>query len=219
VPFTAAELAAGVHREQVGGLWEELGELQLAFLVRQGLQPSMRLLDLGCGSLRAGVRLVEYLAPGNYYGIDSRASLLAAGYDFELAARGLQPRLPPGNLLHDASFAVHRFGVRFHVAIAISLFTHLPETRVRSCLAALARVMEPAGVLYATFFACPPRHRSGEPLVHEPGGITTYDDRDPYHYRQRDLAACAEGLPWRAEPLGDWGHPRGQQMMRFAISG
>ena len=46
------------HREQVGGLWDEIGALQIDFLRAQGLRPGDTLLDVGCGCLRGGVHFV-----------------------------------------------------------------------------------------------------------------------------------------------------------------
>jgi len=45
-----------------------MGQWQLDFLVGQGLRPWHCLLDLACGSLRAGVRFIDYLEPGHYLG-------------------------------------------------------------------------------------------------------------------------------------------------------
>ena len=45
VELTDEEIRAGRHREFVGGLWSELGKLQLDFLRAQGLRPDHRLLD------------------------------------------------------------------------------------------------------------------------------------------------------------------------------
>jgi len=39
VPLSSEEIEQGKHRELVGGLWDEVGRLQLDFLVREGLQP------------------------------------------------------------------------------------------------------------------------------------------------------------------------------------
>ncbi len=50
--------------------WLALGEMQFAYLKEHGLRPEMRMLDIGCGNLRAGWRFIEYLDSGNYYGID-----------------------------------------------------------------------------------------------------------------------------------------------------
>ena len=40
------------HREFVGGHWDQIGELQFGFLIRQGLKPGHVFLDIACGSLR-----------------------------------------------------------------------------------------------------------------------------------------------------------------------
>lgn len=52
------------NRGSVGGLWEEMGQRQLEFLVEQGLGPCDDLLDVGCGSLRGGVHFIRYLEQG-----------------------------------------------------------------------------------------------------------------------------------------------------------
>jgi hypothetical protein len=54
-----ADVAAGQHRELIGGLGELMGDHQLQFLVDQGLKPEHRLLDIGCGSLRLGVKAID----------------------------------------------------------------------------------------------------------------------------------------------------------------
>lgn len=208
------EIEAGLHREQVGGMWEELGRLQRDFLTASGLTPATDLLDVGCGCLRGGLPLIELLEPGRYYGIDVNPSLLAAGRR-ELAAAGLSGRLPAENLLATGEFEAWRFGVPFALAIAQSVFTHLPANLIRRCLIELARAMAPGGRFFATFFECPDDEAAALAVTHQPGGITSYLDRDPYHYRFGDFVWLADALPWRVARLGDWGHPRGQKMLRF----
>ena len=46
------------HRAYVGGLWEALGSLQFKFMIDRGLEPQHVLLDVGCGTLRGGVRFI-----------------------------------------------------------------------------------------------------------------------------------------------------------------
>jgi SAM-dependent methyltransferase len=211
--LSAAEIAAGRHRELAGGLWDELGRLQFEYLRAEGLAPRHRLLDVGCGCLRGGVHFARYLEQGHYYGLDVNASLLAAGYEIELPAAGLAGRVPREHLLVTGRFEAWRFGVTFDFALAQSLFTHLPPAWIRTCLGELARVTAPGARFYATFFEAPPGPPQGS-LRHLPGEIVSYAERDPFHYRHSDLAACAEGLPWRLEHVGDWGHPRAQRMLR-----
>ncbi|MBK8598744.1 MAG: class I SAM-dependent methyltransferase [Holophagales bacterium] len=207
------------HREAVGGLWDEIGELQLRFLVSQGLEPGHRLLDVGCGSFRAGVRLLRYLEAGNYYGLDANAELIDAGLEHEVAPAGLTERMPRSNLLVTSEFEASRFGVLFDVALAQSVFTHLTANQIRRCLIELPRALKPGAVLYATFFECPDGHPEEQPLRHEPGGITTFMDHDPFHYREEDLRRLADGLPWEVTKLGPWEHPRDQRMLRLVRAG
>ena len=61
-------VSRGQHRDVIGGLWEELGQLQLDFMIREGLKPHHKLLDIGCGSLRGGIHYIRYLDVGNYVG-------------------------------------------------------------------------------------------------------------------------------------------------------
>ncbi|HEX8104639.1 MAG TPA: class I SAM-dependent methyltransferase [Solirubrobacteraceae bacterium] len=194
-------------------MWEAIGKLQIDFLRARGLTPDMRLLDVGCGCLRGGVHFVEYLEPGGYYGMDLWQELLDAGYDIELAEAGLQDRLPRENLIADGEFRAERFGVTFDAALAQSVFTHLPVNHIRLCLARLAPVMRPGGALYATIFPCERDADWFGPVKRAGGAITTWPDRDPYHYTYADMERAAAGLPWEVEAVGDWGHPRGQAMV------
>ena len=211
--LNADEIAEGDHRRMIGGMWGTLGPLQLQHLVADGLAPNMRLVDIGCGSLRGGVHFVDYLDAGNYFGLDLNASLLQAGYDVELAALGLQHKLPREQLVADDSFALSRFGVEFDVALAHSVFTHLPLNHIRRCLAEAAAVLRPGGRFYATFFERPSGHPLLEPYTHQPGGITTHLERNPYHYQPDELRWCARDLPFTVRSFGQWGHPRAQRMM------
>jgi SAM-dependent methyltransferase len=199
----------------VGELWEEMGQLQLDFLVREGLQPQHRLLDVGCGSLRGGVRFLEYLRPGNYHGIDANERMLAAAREVELPRYGLEDRDPHLVLRDDFDFST--FGTSFHMAIAQSVFTHLPWNSIQRCLAQIGPVLAPGGRLFATFFEDPDGSHRARPLGHEPGGVTTYPDRDPYHYELAVFEELGERLGLRVRYLGDWGHPRGQRMLEFSV--
>lgn len=208
----------GGHRDAVGGLWDTIGRHQLEFLVSRGLCPDHRLLDVGCGALRLGVHAVAYLNPCGYFGLDISPSLIHAGYWRELDDTG-RAKLPPGQLSANAEFDLAFVGAPVDMAIAQSLFTHLPLNHVRRCLAAVAATLKPGGVLYATAWVLP-----DDAPVHQPfawagtlngEGIVTSDIRDPYHHAWRDIRFAADGLPFEPMLLGEWGHPRGQPMLAF----
>lgn len=213
--FIASRVAAGQHRAVVGGMWEEIGRLQLDFMRAHGLQAGDRLIDLGCGSLRGGVRFVGYLDPGNYHGLDSNQSLLEAGYRVELSSAGLQDRLPRRNLFCNSEFVLPVEDGFFDAGIAQSLFSHLSFNSIRLCLETVAPKFRVGAKLFATYFELAPDQPASRDLVRDPGGVVTHGHMDPYHYRPGDLVQAAVGAPWRAFNLGQWGHPRAQSMMAF----
>jgi hypothetical protein len=209
----------GGHRALVGGMWDEIGQLQFNALVNDGLVPTDKLLDFGCGCLRGGVYFVDYLEPDNYYGIDISEELLNVGYEVELAGLNLQHKLPRENLLTNGDFDSKSFGVKFDAVLALSLFTHLPFNHIRLCLARLQVSVRSGAKFYATVFTPPVGGDWTEPVSHTPGGITTYPDRNPYHYTWNDLEYCCRGLSWRLEQLKEWNHPRDQWLAIFVRTG
>jgi SAM-dependent methyltransferase len=200
-------------RGAVGGLWGEMGELQLQFLVSQGLRRDHRFLDVGCGSFRAGVHLVRYLEAGKYNGIDAQQWLLDAGLEHEIGRHGLADRAPRVLCRDDFDFSA--FGTPFDYAIAQSVFTHVPWNTILRCLHNVRRVLTPEGQFFATFFEDPDGTHLTTPLAHQPGGVTTYTDKDPFHYQFDVFVELAARTRLEATYVGDWNHPRGQKMMRF----
>lgn len=208
--LSPTQIAAGGHRRRVGGRWDEIGKLQLDYLRSQGLEPQHKLLDVACGALRAGVHFVDYLDPGNYYGIDINQSLLDAGYDLELT-EPLQRKLPRENLRRVDRFECD-FGVKFDVAMAQSLFTHVPLNQVRLCMWRVAQQMRPGGRFFLTFNVA----RPGFPLdgVMKPNSKSPkYGERNIYWYYRSDMRWAASFAPWDFKFVGEWGHPRGQRMI------
>lgn len=191
------------HREYVGGLWDEVGRLQLRFLRGRGLRRDHRLLDIGCGALRGGVHLVRYLDAGRYTGVDKEPELLRIGAEQELGAALMAAKRPM--LLALADFEFDRLPARPDIAWAHSLFTHLPMGHIRRCLANLRPVMARAGVLYATFGECDePKDNPPEPHDHR-----------LFEYTRAEMVEAGRATRWRVEHLGKWGHPRGHRMLKF----
>jgi SAM-dependent methyltransferase len=208
-PLPEAAIRRGRHRTRVGGQWDELGELQLEFMIAQGLRPEHRLLDVGCGALRAGIRFVDYLDPGGYYGIDINQTLLDAGFEHELPD-DLRSKLPRDHLLATERFDCD-FGVQFDFAIAQSVFTHISLNQIRLCLFRLADVMPPGARFLASYFEAPRSHPLDEPRAR--GRLWT--ERNAFFYYRDDLRFAAERAPWELRYIGAWGHPRHQRMMEF----
>jgi ubiquinone/menaquinone biosynthesis C-methylase UbiE len=211
--LTPEEIAAGEHRNFVGGLWHEIGALQFEFLLRQGLLPFHKLVDIGCGALRCGVPIIRYLEEGNYYGLDINASLIEAG-KCELTKGGLTAKCP--KLLVNDKFEIDRFGVSFDFAIAQSVFTHLDMNLIVRCLVETRKILTSGSKFFCTFFLAPwPGHIA--PIEHQPGGVITNYDRDPFHYSVREMEWLAETAGFSAKLIGQWGHPRNLQMLQLSI--
>jgi SAM-dependent methyltransferase len=222
IQLSAEELAHQQHRELVGGLWNDLGQLQFDFMrERGGLLPEMRMLDLGCGCFRGGIHFLRYLQAGNYYGIDVNQSLVEAGFTVELPHAGLASVLDRDHIRVTDNFDAAPFGVRFDRILAVSVWTHLPLNHIQRCLSAVSRVLAPDGVFFSSIFFCPPEKDLLAPVTHQPGGIVSYRDQDPYHSRLDDFDFLIHQarMPLRMEWIGDWEHPRNQQMLAFYHTG
>ena len=201
------------HREAVGGMWDEMGRFQLDFLQREGLEPEHTLLDVGCGSLRAGVHFIDFLGAGNYAGIDQEQPLLDAGRDIELGAAKFVAKRPQLVCMND--FSLGSLGRTFDFAIAQSVFSHLEDNLIRRCLIGVEAALSPGGRCYATFFENDRGPRYVGPIDRMGGEFQSHFDRDPFHYSVRQFEQMVEDLSLPLRYIGDWGHPREQRMLCF----
>jgi len=123
---TREEIHESGYRRFVGGAgdyWELIGQLQFRFLVDHGLAPSETFVDVGCGALRGGVKLIRYLAPDRYLGIDKHIELIIYGVANELGIDQYREKRP--RFVVSEGFEFHRFDAKPAFGIAQSLFTHL----------------------------------------------------------------------------------------------
>lgn len=200
------------HRAYIGGLWEEIGELQLTFLKRHGLQPQHKLLDIGCGSLRGGIKFIEYLQPLHYFGMDINPHLIARGRELELNKLQKQ-KINDTSFTSNANFSVDFAVDSFDYGIAFSLFTHLPPERIEECLKKL-RPKFRTGTFFATFFEVPSQDYQHH--ITQKMGITTKPNEDPYHYTLSMIEELANKTDWSLNWIGDFNHPRNQKMAAFS---
>ena len=194
------------HRGYVGGMWEEIGRVQLDFMVRQGLKPQDILVDVGCGSLRGGRLFIAYLDPEHYLGIDHHTWLIKAGLKHEVPKRLREEKRP--QFVTSDRFEFHKFGKRPNYGIAQSLFSHLTKDDILLCLANLRAEMQAGGRFYATFV---PKGFLPEDYVNPKHS----EDRQAFHYDVEEILGIGREAGWQPRYIGDWGHPRGQQMLEF----
>lgn len=129
------------------GQWEEHRRFQLAFLQQQGLRPTHKLLEIGCGPLTGGVPIIEYLDPGKYVGIDIRNSALDLAWG-EVAAAGLSGRNP--RLICSSSFGSTELAdQKFDFVLSFSVLYHLSDEILREYFLAVADRLQPDGKCFA----------------------------------------------------------------------
>jgi SAM-dependent methyltransferase len=202
-PQGAEGVALRGHRGYVGGLWEEMGELQFQFLLSRGLQPEHYLLDIACGSLRLGVKAIPYLQVGHYLGVEKESTLIEAGLQQELSAELVRTKCP--QIVQSDSFAFDQLGQQVDMALAQSLFTHLPPVWIEQCLRNLRPWLQADGTFYATFFEVEQPRRNPD-VPHDHGYFA---------YTKAEMASFGSAHGYSSHYIGDWSHPRGQVMMAY----
>jgi SAM-dependent methyltransferase len=206
------------HRRTIGYVeeWDEHGEAQLDYLTGQGLKPHHHLLDIGCGPLRGGVHFIRYLETGRYVGVDKNAAVLDAARDVELERYGLRER--EASLVAMENFDFPSLGRTFDFAWAQSVFTHLVFNSIIRCVMNVEKVLADGGRFYATFYENEQGKFNLDP-IRQSERVTSYFDRDPYHYDLAAFESICDGTRMTVRYLGGWNNPRNQKMLVFRKAG
>lgn len=126
-----------------GENWQQFVEL--------GLQPSMRCVDYGCGSLRLGQHAIRYLNDGNYWGIDISDAFYCEGLKL-LRADLLAQKRPRFGVIADPLLAeIRAWAPDFIFANAV--LQHVPPEELAPFFRRLAAMMAPATRAYILFVA------------------------------------------------------------------
>ncbi len=183
-------------------LWDEMRRWQHEFLVDEtGLDQEDYLLDLGCGVLRGGIPLIDYLESGHYTGMDISADALAKGREFVIE-HGLEAKDPTLIQNDDLRFREPALdGVEADIVWAQSVLTHLPPEDVRELLANVNRVLAPGGRFYATIY------ESDERIIERRNGTG-------FEYPLATLRKWAHEHDLRAQPVA-CDHPNDLDMVVF----
>ena len=191
------EGAVGSHTHES---WLKIGQMQFDYLVSHGLKPGMRMLEIGCGNLRAGRLFISHLDAGDYYGIDISPDILLAAQR-TLADAGLQDKLPHLTLVQDLKLAFLPAGY-FDVVHAHSVFSHSPIGVIDECLAHVGRVMKPDGFFDFTFDRT---EGTEHQVLHE-----------DFYYRTETLVALAARHGLTGQFMTDWEElPHQQSKLRI----
>ncbi|MEU4516767.1 class I SAM-dependent methyltransferase [Nonomuraea wenchangensis] len=190
------EGAVGSHTHK---RWLALGRIQFDYLVKHGLKPECRMLEIGCGNLRAGRLFIDYLHTGNYYGLDISPDILMAAQD-TLVRYGLRDKLPHLTPVRDLRLEFLPSGF-FDVVHAHSVFSHSPLEVIEECFAHVGRVMKPEAHFDFTF----DRTEGREHQVL----------REDFYYRTETLVELAGRHGFTATFMADWEPLHKQSKLRL----
>jgi SAM-dependent methyltransferase len=187
--------------------WKEKRAFQIDFLKRQGLAPTDTLVDIGCGTLRGGVPLIEYLDAGNYAGVDVRTEVEGEARS-ELVENHLEGKSPA--LSFGQGLPELHLGRQFDCAWAFAVLFHLTDEHLEECFAFVREHLKPTGCFYA----------NANVGQHTPDTWREFPViwRPLAHY---ETSAAAVGL--RCEDLGSLGSlghdftGQAQRMLRFTF--
>lgn len=184
--------------------YDLVGAMQFNLLTAIGLREYHYLLDIGCGSLRAGRLFIPYLLPGRYFGIEPNQWLIEEGIRNELGDDLVRIKQP--SFSNDDNFTLTQFGRKFDYIIAQSIFSHASQEQIKRCLSQAREVMEPRSSFFAATFNRGEENYMGNDWVY-PGFVT-------YSLERITELATEEGLQCQSI---EWSHPNGQSWVVFTF--
>jgi SAM-dependent methyltransferase len=189
-------------RAAVGGFDMGIGELQLEFLKREGMQAEHTFLDVGCGSLRGGRYFIDYLEEGNYTGMDINESIILEGKS--IVDEDLLVEKDPTFVVND-DLQFDEFEGTFDFILALSVLTHLPRPDIEECLTHVHKVMDSGSRFYFTYF---------DPQIKDYTG-----DSKSFSYSRNTLAQMANenDLTIHFVDPEEFPHPRNQRMAQLQL--
>lgn len=125
-------VAGGVFSGGPDKYFEEVGRLQLISLLKIGLYPDSKVLDVGCGCLRGGYWLIHFLNSGNYFGIEPDEHMVKIGLKYLIPKDVAAQKSPSVNYNDRFDFSV--FNEKFDYVIARSIWTHASKSQIESML-------------------------------------------------------------------------------------
>lgn len=192
-------VSAASHRRYVGDpeTYDTTAALQFSLLTLLGLREHHTLLDVGCGSLRAGRLFITYLSQGNYYGIEPNRQIVQEGIEKETGRDLIALKQP--TFSYNADFQATHFDTRFDYVLAHSIFSHASCAQVCRCLGEVKKVTKPNAIVVATF-------REGE--TNYKGDKWVYPDTITYTAEYIQALVAQQGLA--SQLLRQYPHPRSQ---------
>ena len=129
--------------------FERAGRNQFQSLLREGLVPESKVLDIGCGCLRTAYWLVRFLDPHGYCGIEPAHWRVDHGRNYLFTPELLAAKAPRFDFNPDFDSSV--FATTFDYFLAGSIWTHASKRQIETTLDAFLRDTTPNGVFLTSY--------------------------------------------------------------------
>lgn len=190
-----------------------------------GLQPTHRILDIGCGIGRMAIPFTSYLTTGSYEGLDvvpsgirwCQKNITAKYPKLRFQVADIYNKMyNPGGRFECAQYRFPFADGEFDVVFLVSVFTHLLPRDMEHYVSEISRVLRPGGKLLFTAFLLNDEARQGRAagksafnFDHELPGCWTTDPGTPetaIAFEETSIAPLLRRYSLLAEPtyFGGW---------------
>jgi len=120
------KVGCGVYR------YEITGRAQFEALIRNGLNPWDKFLDIGCGAFCGGYWVMHFLDTGGYHGIEPNVDMLTKGKAYILEKYLVELKQPRFD--HNDRYDFSVFDAKFDYLFAHSIWTHAGKKDIEKML-------------------------------------------------------------------------------------
>lgn len=120
------KVGCGVYR------YEKTGRTQIESLIRNGLSPWHKFLDIGCGAMCGGYWTMHFLDAGGYHGVEPNTTMFEKG-----VAHVLEPGLikaKEAKFEHNDQYDFSAFNTKFDYMFSQSIWTHAGKKDIEKML-------------------------------------------------------------------------------------
>jgi len=129
--------------------FESSGRKQFINILKSGLNPDSKVVDIGCGVLRAGYWLIHFLDADCYFGIEPHTGRLEVGINTILEPEILKAKRPRFDT--NPNFNTSVFSEKFDFFLANSIWTHASKQQILATLDSFVRDAKKEGIFLTSY--------------------------------------------------------------------
>lgn len=119
-------VGCGVYR------YEKTGRAQLEALIRNGLSPWHKYLDIGCGAMCGGYWTMHFLDTGCFHGVEPNKVMFEKGVTYVLEPGLIESK--QAKFEHNDQYDFSGFGTKFDYMFSQSIWTHAGKKDIEKML-------------------------------------------------------------------------------------